>query len=245
MINYILFIPGSWLIGYFPNTRDKLVLWVFHLFGTIIPQDIITKYQKQFAIHFTHIIPGAIWSLIIPFQFHIKFRKNYRVLHRYMGYTFIVISQLMTIGVFIIINRGLLYENFFPDLPPRDNDGPVSTEVFLSGLALWFSFTSLYSVRYATSKQQFHKHQIWIIRHVSSGIWVILQRLLIPCIYPLLYYNTNGPTRSQQRELFGEAGQIAIIISLIMGEITIYLLKQQQKQQHQQRKLLMATKKQQ
>ena len=57
MINYILFIPGSWLIGYFPNTRDKLVLWVFHLFGTIIPQDIITKYQKQFAIHFTHIVP--------------------------------------------------------------------------------------------------------------------------------------------------------------------------------------------
>ena len=80
-----------------------------------------------------------------------------------------------------------------------------------------------------------------MIRHVSSGIWVILQRLLIPCIYPLLYYNTNGPTRSQQRELFGEAGQIAIIISLIMGEITIYLLKQKQ----QQRKLLMATKKQQ
>jgi hypothetical protein len=73
--------------------------------------------------------------------------------------------------------------------------------------------------------RRFTSHQRWIVRHVSSGIWIALQRLLLITIYPAIYRPPIA--REVQRMVFAESGQIAAVITIGMGEYALYLLDQQ------------------
>jgi hypothetical protein len=221
MVVWILFAPASWLGGR-SKLHDDMLLKHFNA-HSLAPPEIIRKYAGHSAVHITHTLPGAIWAGLIPFQLNPVFRKTRPRVHRICGYAFIASSLLMTLGIAIILKRGLLFERFFDDLPPREQP----TELWLVGLAIYFAGTAMYALKCAMERR-FLSHQRWIIRHVAAGMWVALQRVLIVVVYPAIY--RPPVAREVQRQVFGEAASIATVVSLAMGEYSLYLLGKQKEE---------------
>jgi hypothetical protein len=223
MVFWILIFPSSVWYEHSPNHR-KLLRAYFHLLAGMrneevgaVNSDLITKYSGQYLVQVTHILPGAVWAAIIPFQLNTAFRKNHRTLHRYVGYGFVGSALLLGTGVFIIIYKGLLFENSFPDLPPKQ----FSAAPALIMLMIYFLGTVLTASYYVTisNPKQYNSHAIWIARHVASGIWISLQRMLLGS--PL--FNRPPMTREQQRSAFGNAGFLSIAITIVSCEILIFV----------------------
>jgi len=215
MVIWILVLPASALMDYSTFHREA-ALFVISQPTNIVPEEIITKYQKHAAIHFTHILPAALWSLAIPFQFHNQFRARYPKLHRLSGYTFMISSILMIIGIAIIISRGLLFENFFRDIANPHS----SSEPKIWGLSLWFFITVAVAFQKAR-KRQFKAHRTWMIRHVASGLWIAVQRVLLGTLGQVGYRPAD---RAAQRDIFGNAALVGVVVSFTMGEIALYTL---------------------
>lgn len=81
--------------------------------------------------------------------------------------------------------------------------------------ALWFAWTSCMAVFKARVKK-FDSHKHYIYRHVASGLWVAIQRIILM---------GAGPQKDAQhvRALFGKAAIVAICMSTILGEAAVYL----------------------
>ena len=86
-------------------------------------------------------------------------------------------------------------------------------------LALWFSSTIIIAIQKAKAKD-FVSHRVFIIRHVSSGLWVAVQRVILVCHDPF-----TPLTRVEQRILFHKAAECAMAISFIVGEMAIFLIR--------------------
>jgi hypothetical protein len=218
MVVWILFAPASWLGGR-SKLHDDMILKHTNA-DSLVPPEIVTKYAGHSAVHITHTLPGAIWAGLIPFQLHPVFRKTRPRLHRIFGYVFIASSLLMSLGIAIILKRGLLFVRFFDDLTPSKQPTELSVVV----LAVYFAGTAIYALRCAM-KRRFVSHQRWIIRHVASGMWIAIQRILVLTVYPAIY--RPPVAREVQRRVFGEAASIATVVSLAIGEYTLFLLDQQ------------------
>jgi uncharacterized membrane protein len=232
MVLWIMVAPASWLIGrsawhrkvLIPFLEDKEFYW-------LVPKEITTKYQDQSLIHVTHFLPGALWSLLIPFQLHPTWRNHYRRLHRLCGYVFVAASLAIAAGVFIILDRDLTYDHFFEELPTQDNTGKKSV---MLAFTLWFAATGIQSVRMARSRK-LELHQKWMVRHVAAGIWVSAQRLiLVPICIGYMKTVTHpppmNPSRWLQREMFAATALSALVICVCFGEYThrrIYILHKQ------------------
>lgn len=218
MIFWILVFPSSWLVGR-SDIHDDLIVQTMSEPNQVTSMELVTKYKGHSAVHFSHTLPGAIWAGAIPFQLHPRFRNQYPRVHRVVGRVFVAVSLLMMVGVGIILKRELLYEESFKDLPP--NKLPATPGIlFQSG---WFLVTAIVATLQARAKK-FRSHQRFVIRHVASGIWIALQRVLL-----LTVLNRPPFTREQQRAVFGDAAFAAIAICFVCGEIAIHLIEDEQK----------------
>jgi hypothetical protein len=243
MVFWILLVPGSWLIGR-SQFHNNLVLP--HLFNAITPPEIITKYQGHTLVQVTHILPGAVWAGLIPFQLHRTFRSHYRTVHRRMGYLFLTTSLLMSVGLGLILHRGLFFEHHdFPDLvaplPSRNYYYNYSnTAILMVILGIWFLGTAIAAI-YCARSHQFVRHQKWIIRHIASGLWIAIQRVLLMTVCSMVLPRPYA--RHVQRRAFEYTAKLGMLLSFAIGEYTISLLEkegketgqpQQQQQQQQQ-----------
>ena len=123
----------------------------------------------------------------------------------------------------IIIRRKLMFESFYEDLPPPPSSSqPISTEVVLYTMNLYFVGTAAMAWKKVAIDRSFGKHQDWMIRHVASGMWVGIQRVLLALVY-IPMYEPPVP-REVQRDSFGQAGQIGWFVSIAVGEYAIYLI---------------------
>jgi hypothetical protein len=215
MVVWILYFPGSWLVGR-SKLHDDIVLPV--LDGKIVPREIVIKYAGHTLVHMTHILPGAVWAGAIPFQLNPSFRKRRPVAHRRIGYAFLTSSFVMTIGIMIIMYRKLFFEHFFEDLPPKK----VSSAPAIYSLTMIFAYSAVKALNLAREKR-FLEHQIWIIRHIESGLWIAIQRFLLVFIFPVLF--PDGLSRAGQRDAFGHAALMGGLISVALGEQSIKLLR--------------------
>ena len=87
MVVQILVAPASWLLE--RSSWHQEVMMPFlrkKLFFRLVPEVILSKYQGHTLVQFTHVVPGAFWAGIIPFQLHSTWRKSHRKAHRFMGY---------------------------------------------------------------------------------------------------------------------------------------------------------------
>ena len=227
MAFWILVIPSTFLVGRW-ELHDRLLYnsQGFRSEDYIASPELSFKYKGHTAVHLTHLLPGAVWALAIPFQLHRRFRKDHPRLHRRIGYAYMVSSMLLMIGVVIIVQRGLLFENFFPDLPPNKN--VMSTYIGLAGLTLWHLYTAIAALVYA-QRRRFVLHQAYVIRNVASGVWVALQRIILVMILPIFLWPPIS--RQVQREAFGRASQVASVVCIVAGEYTIHLLRIEQAEQ--------------
>ena len=218
MVFWILVFPSSWLVGR-SQLHDDMIVRTMSEPNQVTSIELITKYKGHSAVHFSHTLPGVIWVGAIPFQLHPGIRKQYQRLHRIVGRVFVATSILMMVGVGIILKRGLLYEESFQDLPP--NSLPATPGIIFQ--SAWFLVTVIVAALQARAKR-FRLHQRFMIRHVASGIWIALQRVLLMTVL-----NRPPFTRMQQRAVFGEAAFAAIVICFVCGEIAIRLIEEEEK----------------
>lgn len=221
MVVWILITPASWMIGRC-KWHDAIL---FSLLNdeSLTPAHILSKYAGHTAVHVTHILPGAIWAGLTPLQLHPTLRKTRPKLHRVSGYVFLGIALVMTVGFFIILDRDLLFENFF-DIPEEEESIKVPMKPFLSLLMLYFAGTALAAI-WAAKNKKFALHRTWIIRHIASGIWVSMQRFLLMTVYQTIYLFWPV-TPASQKHSFSSAGFVSVLICIAIGEYTIYLLDQ-------------------
>jgi uncharacterized membrane protein len=223
----------SWILIFPASAFQEHSAWRRQLFDIVVkvdsstPPEIVKKYAGQYMVQATHILPGAIWAALIPFQLHPGARQKYRRLHRWCGYVFFTAALVMASGVWFILHRQLGFEHFFVDLPPSK---VASAEPGLLLLTAYFVATVGGAV-YAVTQGRIADHQRYVIRHIAAGIWIAVQRVLLIMIFPLI--KLGGPfTRQEQRTNFAVSGAMAMAISVLAGEYVIYNLQRQQQQRH-------------
>lgn len=57
------------------------------------------RYSGHRAVQLTHILPSAVWSMLIPLQLHPSMRQQYKSLHRASGMVFFCCAALMSFGM--------------------------------------------------------------------------------------------------------------------------------------------------
>lgn len=87
MVVWIMVSPASWLIERSSFHREVILPFLRENGNfRVVPEVIVTKYKGHSLVQFTHMVPGALWAGMIPFQVHPTWRKNHRKAHRVMGY---------------------------------------------------------------------------------------------------------------------------------------------------------------
>lgn len=222
MVAWIVIFPSSWLMGR-SDLHDHIVSEAFikTYDGTQVPPGTVTKYAGHSLIQFTHILPGAVWAGAIPFQLHPTMRQRYRKVHKASGYAFLTSSILMAIGILVILARDLTFHNDYPShIPPADDVELLQMKASITVLTGWFVYTAMAAVVKARSKD-FEEHRAFVIRHIGSGIWIALQRIVVVCFQVLGL--VSGPL--QMRNLFGSAATGSTFLTILASEYAIRLLK--------------------
>jgi hypothetical protein len=224
MVFWILISPSSWLVGR-SQLHDAILFHFIDPHGPTPPQ-VFQKYAGHTAVHLTHILPGAIWAGLVPIQLHPTLRKTRPRLHRLSGYVFILTSLSMGAGVFLILQRDLLFENYFDVVDDKTPD-MFPSKCFLGLFAVYFMGTALAALHSARDRR-FAAHQKWIIRHIASGIWIAVQRVLLSTVVQALYYSSaSRPVSPEtQKHIFKSMGILATWVCLAVGEYVVYLLEQ-------------------
>jgi Predicted membrane protein (DUF2306) len=218
MVVWILIFPSSVLVEHSSFHRHAIASLMGHA-GSFMAPDLVTKYQGYYLVQSLHILPGALWALLIPIQLHSQVRKRYRVTHRILGYVFGVISTLIGVSVAIIYWQELSFEHYYPDLKPF----PGSSAPGILLLALYFVGTMACSVYQAAVRHDFHCHRKWMVRHIAAGLWTSVQRIMLTIGLILPPLSSEG-----QRFAFPFTFLVALGIAMFVGERTVHLLNQQQ-----------------
>jgi len=216
MVMWIAVFPSSWLMGR-SSLHDRLVdkYIVAPYDGSHVPPATITKYAGHTAVQFGHILPGAFWAGAIPFQLHPDMRLRFGAVHRFIGYVFVLFCLVQAFGVFVILKRDLTFDRDYVGLPPIEGFEKRALHASMILQTAWFVFTALAAVRSARERNM-KSHRRYVLRHVASGIWVALQRVLISLYRPR--------TSSQMRDMFGYASFAAVSISSLCAELAIRIL---------------------
>ena len=223
MVLWMSLLPATWLVNRSPFHSRLTNMLIQYLDGTqnVASSKLSSKFIGRPLIQMTHMVPGAVWSAIIPFQLHPTFRMKHPKTHKLLGYVFLLSSVLCSVGVFIILGKGLLYENhLFPDLPPVQH---YSKPVVI-GASLWFSYTASRAWHAVFWRRNIEQHQTWIIRHVGAGVWISLGRFLMFTLNQMLF---PAPTsRALQRSVFGDTWRGSLVVGVVVAEFALRLIRQ-------------------
>lgn len=192
-----------------------------------LPPKLLTKYEGHNLVAITHIAPALFWVLAIPIQFHRGIRMRFHTFHKYIGRIFIFTSFLMMVGVAVIFQRGLMYENYLegtkPITLPLTNMSLADTLFTVTSIR--FVQTGALAIAYAR-KREFDEHRIWIIRHCAMGLWVVLMRIFTNLAVPF-YLMAYGPVQAPgyiRGRIFFSCGVAGVVSSYSIGEYAIRLL---------------------
>ncbi len=221
MVGWILGLPGSWRAGW--KWHDDLInVWYNRTLKRAgnfpTPLNLVTKYKGHTVAQLCHILPGALWAGIIPFQLHPSARKKFRRWHRLGGYIFVFVAYLMTVGFIYIDCNALIYmHSDFPGIPPYEHTTwlPVHVphEPVFRVVGGWFAFTISIAAYYATQKK-FETHRRWILRHVGAGIWIAVQRLVVIIV--------NAKTPEGQKKTFGDGAFLGVLLTSAAAEVAVW-----------------------
>ena len=176
MLFWVFFLPGS-CSPFAARTRARETHASFlTTAGRIVPKTLITKYAVEEKnggrlACVTHVLPGAAWSALAPFQLGAFFfpkglkaiaSRRVRLAHRVAGFVLFAVSLTMSFGyVFAIHRNGLHFHKH--DFPSVAHDeafsvfsplakawfvagGSDAFEAFEHACALWFCATATKAV---------------------------------------------------------------------------------------------------
>lgn len=198
--------------------------------GLVFARGFFTKYHNQKFVGLTHVLVSPLWMAIIPLQLHPGLRKSHRRLHRVLGTTFFAISTSLMAGLIAILRKRLTMHPSSPALrglegrQKRPLPGALLvsalTEPFIVLSAGWFVFTLVRSW-VAAIRRRFAEHEEWALRHIASGQWIALHRLLQSVLTWPLLQPRFGDTKLIQTALFGTAGLVSWAICVACAEVAV------------------------
>lgn len=188
------------------------------------------KYLGQSFVIATHILPAPFWSAIIPFQLHPASRSPaLKRTHRALGSAFFLMSTSLMFGFAAIMGKGLQLHpgatwgkgaqgQAVRDMPLLLRAMVPISKPFLYGIAFWFAYTMQRALN-AAWRKRFAEHEDWVMRHVASGQWISLMRiLLLPGFKLALPY---GDTQEVVSSVFYSAGIAAWIACVLGAELAV------------------------
>lgn len=155
-------------------------------------------FASQAALTFIHILPGALFLGLAPFQFSESFRRKHLRLHRRMG-TLLVISAL-------IIGVSALVMSF------RMNIGGSNETAATTLFAIVFLFSLIKAYRYALQRN-IVRHREWMIRAFGIGLGVATTRPIVGMFFAF--------RRLTPHEFFGIAFWLGFTITFMAAEAWI------------------------
>ncbi|KAF5830392.1 hypothetical protein DUNSADRAFT_14656 [Dunaliella salina] len=213
MIAWSLVFPMTWLSGVWGHWATILE----SLLGTAMNKprmwtstEVFTKYTGHTAVVMTHNLPSALWASLVIIQLS-SIRKTHPRVHRMCGYLHAAVSVVLMAGVALMQGKRLFFSMH-----------PVVMG-FMNISAAWFLFSLAYAVLAARAKL-YHTHRAWMLRHIASGIWVAVQRILFSLMaIPLARMPGVGPpTDLHRRFLFGTAFVMAFVGCVLFCEIYLW-----------------------
>ncbi|MFD2872241.1 DUF2306 domain-containing protein [Mucilaginibacter ximonensis] len=156
--------------------------------------------DAEFGIHqcitYIHIIAGALFVSLGPFQFIPQIRRSYLSYHRFAGWLFIAAA--------FVIGCSALALPFVIKLIGGFNEGAAT--VFFGFIFLLYAFNAIRSV----VKKDIDAHREWMIRTFILGLAVVTIRLINVLLFLF--------TRSSPQVFFGTAFWLGFSIHLLVAE---------------------------
>jgi uncharacterized membrane protein len=122
------------------------------------------------ALILFHVVPGALFLTLVPFQFSSRIRNRYIRFHRWSGRVLVLIASLAGLS-------GLLLGASFPYGGPA-----AASAVFVAGSLFLFALIRAFIV---IRRQDVVLHREWMIRMFSLGIGISTVRIVALILFAI------------------------------------------------------------
>lgn len=189
------------IIGVAAVTRRSLVLLWPSRFGggAANPAAALDAgFARHAALTFVHILPGALFLILAPFQFSRSFRQKHLKLHRWSG------RVLVACG--LIIGASALIMSFKMNI-----GGPNETAATtLFGIVFLICLVKAYLY---IRRKEVARHREWMIRAYGVGLGVATTRPIVGMFFAF--------RRLTPHEFFGIAFWLGFTITFLAAEVWV------------------------
>src|SRR5579863_3649647 len=196
------------IIGVAAVTRRSLVLLWPQRFGggNAKPAAALDAgFARHAALTFVHILPGALFLVLAPFQFSRSFRQKHLRLHRWLGRVLLICG--------LIIGASALTMSF------RMNIGGPNETAATTLFAILFLICLTKAYLYIRRKEV-ARHREWIIRAYGVGLGVATTRPIVGMFFAF--------RRLTPHEFFGIAFWMGFTTTLLAAEAWLDYTRYQQ-----------------
>jgi uncharacterized membrane protein len=197
------------LIGVAAVTRRALVLlWPQQFSGKNSPAVALDAgFARHAALTFVHILPGALFLVLAPFQFSAGIRAKHLQVHRWMGRVLLVSG--------LIIGTTALIMSY------KMNIGGPNETAATTLYAIVFLICLIKAYRYIRRKEV-ARHREWMIRAYGIGLGVATTRPIVGAFFAF--------RRMTPHEFFGIAFWLGFTITAIAAEAWVEYTRQRMPQ---------------
>eukprot|EP00198_Chlamydomonas_reinhardtii_P006168 XP_001695504.1 predicted protein [Chlamydomonas reinhardtii] len=220
-----MFPATSWS-GWLPG-HERLMVWLGELDFVPAPRDVASKHGPHTAVKLTHILPSGVWSLCGAMQLAPpRLRAAAPRLHRLTGRIMLAAAVPVAIGYFVMEARGLvggsheLQSAATGSSSGRSSSGMPDNHLALRGLNAWFVLTAAVALVQAR-RRRYASHGAWALRHVASGAWVVLQRLVIMVVSSVAMVGGVKWSEEARYDVFGKIAVAAIVVCVTGAEVYV------------------------
>jgi uncharacterized membrane protein len=184
-------------IGIAAATRRTLVLlWPAQYTGKYPPAAAMDEgFARHVLLTFVHILPGALFFLLVPFQFAPSIRAKHLQLHRWMGRVLVITGLIIGISALV--------------MSYRMNIGGANETAATTLYAILFLFC-LVKAYVHIRRKEVEQHREWMIRMFGIGLGVATTRPIVGMFFAF--------RRLTPHEFFGIAFWLGFTISAIAAE---------------------------
>lgn len=171
------------------------------------PADVFSKYAGHPLIRFTHILPSGVWSLCGALQLSPRVRVSYPRLHRLSGRIMLVCAALVAVGYVALEAAGLATGQ-------EEGESTASMRV----LMVWFVVTG-WMTWVRARRRRYKEHRAWALRHIASGAWPIVQRVIVICLSVVGEALGWEYSKRRRHEVFVLAATLAVAVTFVACEV--------------------------
>lgn len=185
-------------IGVAAVTRRTVVLLFPRTLGGGSPNPaaaLDTGFARHFALTLIHILPGALFLALVPFQFVGSIRQKHLQLHRWMGRCLVVLG--------LIIGVSALIMSFKMNIGGPNETAATTLYAILFLICLAKAYLHI-------RRKEVARHREWMIRMYGVGLGVATTRPIVGMFFAF--------RRLTPHEFFGIAFWLGFTITFLAAE---------------------------